>query len=468
MDLSVIEIAKATGGELLYSGDKTKAIKNIVTDSRKILPDSLFFARKGENFDGHEFVAQALENGAIGAVVRKDSVKLFTLHDKNAAIIEVEDTAQALLDLAKYYKKSFKNIRLTVAVTGSVGKTTTKEFIYSVLGEKFKTQKSEGNLNTETGLPFTVFSLCEDTKALVLEMGTSAFGEIRRLSRAANPETAVITNIGTSHIESFGSREGIKKAKLEILEGMEAGSNIIFNADDPLLYAEKNKTGKKEYFFGIKNKKADFVAEHIEFDYNAKASSFALDKFNFEIPALGAHNIYNALPAVIAGKIYGLKNEEIQSGLNKFENAKMRQNIYDHSGVTIIDDCYNSSLESVLAAFEVLSEMAKKTKGRAIAVLSDILEAGDYSRQIHEKIGAKAAEKNISLYLFGEESKATYDAFVAERGGKNCDAKHSTDKSNIAAFVVAEAKKGDVALFKASRGMAMETVLEEFKTMYGG
>ena len=466
MNLDIAEIAKATKGEIVCDGG-AKTVKNIVTDSRKILPDSLFFALKGENLDGHDFVSEVLENGSMGAVVQKGGVKKYDW-PSNAAIIEVEDTVQALLDTAKYYKSLFKNIDITVAVTGSVGKTTTKEFIYSVLGAKFKTQKSEGNFNTETGLPFTLFALEENTKAIVLEMGMDKFGEIKRLSETAQPNTAVITNIGSSHIEHLGSKEGIKKAKFEILEGMEAGSNIILNADDPLLYAEKSKTGINEIFFGIKNKEADISAEYIAFDYENHTSAFELDSFRFKIPALGAHNIYNALPAVTIGKIYGLANEEIQAGFANFENVKMRQNIYDYNGITIIDDCYNASLESVLAAFEVLSGMAERTKGHKIAVLSDILEAGDYSKQIHAEIGAVAAEKNISLYLFGEQSKATFDAFFAEHGGKNCDGYYSGDKSAIGGMVAGEVKKGDVILFKASRGMKMEMVLEQFKTVYGG
>jgi len=455
MDLEIAEIIKAVKGEAVgYPG--IDRIKNIVVDSRKILPDSLFFALRGENADGHDYVAAALEKGALGAVVRKNSVKKYAWPIEKAAFVEVHDPGDALLDLAKYYKSLFANLGVTVAVTGSVGKTTAKEFIYSVLGAKFAAQKSEGNLNTETGLPFTLFSLAENTEALVLEMGMSAFGEIKRLSRTANPQTAAITNIGTSHIEHLGSKEGIKKAKFEILEGMAPGSNIILNADDPLLYAEKNRTGKNEYFFGIENKEADFVAESMEFDYEKNSSSFTADGFRFQIPALGRHNVYNALPALAIGKIYGLADKEIQNGFDSFQNAKMRQDIYEYNGITIIDGCYNASLESTLAAFEVLSGLAEKTGGCKIAVLADILEAGSHSDDIHAEIGAAAVEKNISLYLYGENSKTTYES--AKSGGR-----YFGDKSEIARVLSGEVQKGDVVLFKASRGMAMETVLEDFK-----
>ena len=469
MNLTIAEIANAIKGEII---NNNITIKNIAIDSRKVLPGSLFFALKGENADGHDFIAKAIENGALCVVAEaeKNSVKRFDLQHKNTVIIAVKDTVQALLDTAKYYKSTFtdKNLKTTVAVTGSVGKTTTKEFIYSVLGEKFKTQKSEGNFNTETGLPFTVFSLEENTEALVLEMGMSGFGEISRLSKTADPDTAVITNIGTSHIEKLGSREGIKKAKLEILEGMGGDSNIILNADEPLLYSEKNKTGKREYFFGIKNKEADFIAENIEFDFEKNISEFNIktgNGFRFKIPVAGIHNVYDALPALITGKIYGFSDEQIQAGFDNFQNAKMRQNIYDFNGITIIDDCYNASLESVLAAFDVLSGIAAKTNGRKIAVLSDILEAGDYSEEIHGKIGEAIVEKNISAYLFGEKSKITFDAIFRKSGGQY-DAFYTPDKTEIVHVMGGDVAKGDVILFKASRGMAMETVIDDFKNYF--
>ena len=462
MDLSIAEIAKAINGEIINNSDKK--IKSITTDSRLIFPDCLFFAIKGEKADGHDFVLKAFESGALGAVVKKGGVKQLALHGTNAVVIEVEDTVQALLDAAKYYKNLCKQLALTVAVTGSVGKTTTKEFIFSVLSEKYKTQKSLKNYNNEIGLPYTLLSLEEDTEAIVLEMGMSGFGEIKILSETANPNTAIITNIGTSHIENLGSREGIKKAKLEILDGMDLNANIILNADEPLLYCEKNKTGRNEYFFGINNKNADFIAENIEIDYIRNISTFELNKFKFQIPVAGRHNVYNSLPAVITGKIYGLTDEEIQTGLNNFENVKMRQNIYQFHDITVIDDCYNASEESMSAAFSVLSGIASELKGRKIAVLSDILESGNYASQIHSNIGNAALDKEIDIiYLSGEKSKITYET-IKRRNINKCV--YFSDKSEIAQALYDEVQKGDVVLFKASRGMALETVIEEFKNKY--
>ena len=463
MDLGVAEIAKAINGVIANNININARIKNIITDSRAALPESLFFAIKGENLNGHDFISDAVAKGAVGYAAQNN----FDFNNNiNASAIIVNDTLQALLDLAGYYKSLFKNLNITVGVTGSAGKTTTKELIYNILAEKFKTQKNPGNHNTDRGVAHTLFELREDTEALVLEMGMSAFGEISRLSKIANPDTAVITNIGTSHIENLGSHEGIKKAKFEILDGMKSGANanIILNADDKFLYAEKNKTGanRREIFFGIDNKNADFAAGNIKFDYAKNASEFDLDGGRFIVPALGAHNIYSALPAIITGKIYGLANEEIQAGLNKFENAGMRQNIYEYNGVIIIDDCYNASLESFRAAFGVLDGLAAHTNGKKIAAISDVLETGQFAEAIHAEIGETAAKKNIKAYISGEKSKSAYDAMRAAGG----DCEYIEEKSEIARAVISNGvKKGDVILFKASRGMALETVLEDFKNL---
>ena len=465
INLSIGEIAKAVKGEIINGSDNNLTIKNIAVDSRKVLPDSLFIALKGEKADGHDFILKAVDSGALGVIAQKNHVKQIDLQTINAPVIAVEDTLAALLNTAKYYKSLFKKLNITAGITGSVGKTTTKEFVYSVLSERFKTQKSSENHNTDTGMSFTLFELEEDTEAIILEMGMSGFGEIKRLSETANPDAAVITTIGTSHISNLGSREGIKKAKFEILDGMDYNANIILNGDEPLLYSEKNKTGRKEYFFGINNKDADFTAGNIEFDYDNGYSFFTVnnDNFKFKIPASGTHNIYNALPAFITGKIYGLSNDEIQAGFNNFQNVKMRQNIYDFNGITIIDDCYNASLESVKAALETLSKIKKINNNKKIAVLSDVLESGDFAEEIHRKIGESVVEnKTDKVFAYGENSEITCRTIKKH----NAECVYFDDKSEIAKALYKEAKKDDVILFKASRGMALETVIEDFKKLF--
>ena len=464
MNLSIAEIAGAVKGEVL--NDKDLRVKNIVTDSRGILEGGLFFALKGETLDGHDFAAKAIENGAVGAVLNKGYPlnALNDLNDRNAVIIWVEDTGRAFLDLAKYYKSLFE-LELTVGITGSNGKTAVKELMHAVLSQKYKARKNEGNFNNEVGLPKTVFELRRDERALVLEMGMNHFGEISRLSKTAEPDIGVINNIGTNHIENLGSREGIKKAKCEIMDGMSADAHIILNADEPLLYCEKGRTGKRERFFGIENGDADFAAGKISFDYVNRASYFEISGVGFKIPAVGLHNVYNALPVYAAGKICGLSDGQIQAGFNNFENVKMRQNIYAFNGITIIDDCYNASLESVGAALAVLAEINKGNKQeRKIAVLSDILECGDFADEIHEKIGEALLEYNIDkIFVYGEKSRKIFE-FVNIYSKGRCF--YFEDKAQVAGKLFEEARNGGTFLFKASRGMAMETVLEDFKKLF--
>ena len=466
MNLSIMEITKAINGEILkYKNTDTAdiIIKNIITDSREVLNDSLFFALKGEVFDGHDFVNKAIESGVIAVVVNKDYALREDL-GKKADVIAVDDTGLAFLDLAKYYKSLF-DIECTIGITGSNGKTTVKEFTHAVLSQKYKARKTEGNFNNEVGMPKTIFNLQQDERVLVLEMGMNHFGEISRLSKSAEPNIGIVNNIGTNHIENLGSREGIKQAKCEIMDGMSANSTIILNADEPLLYCEKGKTGKREIFFGIENRDADVLVTDISYDYKSNISFFEADGTRFKIPVVGLHNVYNAIPAYICGKICGLSDELIQAGYNNFENVKMRQNIYEFHGITIIDDCYNASLESVRAGLAVLAQIPNtNNQGKKIAVLSDVLECGDFADEIHTKIGEALLENNIDMvYAYGEKSRNITDV-VAKSNGR-CF--YFEDKAHIAAKLFEEAKNQDtVVLFKASRGMAMETVLEDFKRLF--
>ena len=463
ISLNLNEIARAVNGQILNNNNDIE-IENISTDARENLDGCLFVALKGEVYDGHDFTAQAVENGAVAVII--NCGRAMMVNDgraMRAPTIAVENTSQAFLDLARFYKSKFE-LDLTVGITGSAGKTTVKEFMHAVLAQAYKARKNIANFNNEVGLPKTIFSLQADERVLVLEMGMNSFGEISRLSRTAEPDICVINNIGTAHIENLGTREGIKKAKFEILEGMSENASIILNADDALLYAEKNKTGKREYYFGIDNKNADFIAEDISYDYEKNESYFKISGTSFKIPAVGVHNILNAMPAYMTGKLCGISDELIQAGFNNFENAKMRQNIYEYNGIIIIDDCYNSNKEAVLAAFDVLCGIAEKTGGYKIAVLADILECGDHAEEIHREIVDAALEKKIFLYLYGENMRSALEnLFNKNRSLYPC---YWYEKDKIANMLYEAIDKGDVILFKASRGMAMETVLEDFKNMF--
>ena len=466
MKLNLREICKAVKGDLYNNGEEINISSDkICVDSRKIETGSLFIAIKGENVDGHDFIAGVIKSGASAVVVSRDYYKNNSDGVKYICVA-VDDTKQALLDTAKLCKSKIKPI--VIAITGSVGKTTTKEFIYSVVSQKYITQKNEGNLNTDTGLSMTMFGLKDDTQVLVQEMGMNNFGEIDELSRTAEPDTAVITNIGTSHIEMFGSRENICKAKFEILNGMSEKTHICLNADEPLLYSQRGKTGKNEIFFGIENENADIIARNIKIDYKTGSTEFDIFDANANkcmsanIPVVGEHNVRNALAAFAVAKIHGLDFDEIQRGFNNFENGKMRQNIYSFHDITIIEDCYNASLESVTAALGVLSGIAKESGGRRIAVLSDILETGNFSDEIHRKVGQTVAAVNTdAAFIYGEKSKLTVDGIKS--GGEGCCVYYFTDKKEMAKKLCDEVRKNDVVLFKASRGMMLEDVVNDFK-----
>lgn len=482
MKLNLKEICEAVKGDLYLDGEKEKIdkidinnampliISDLCTDSRKVQAGSLFVAIKGENVDGHDFIASAINSGMSAAIVSKDYNA--TQQDIKCTCIAVDDTKQALLDIAKLCKSKVNPA--VIAITGSVGKTTTKEFIYSVISQKYRTQKNDGNFNTEIGFPLTIFGLNNDTQVLVQEMGMNNFGEIDKLSRTAEPDTAVITNIGTSHIGMLGSRENICKAKLEILNGMNEKANICLNADEPLLYSKKGKTGKNEIFFGIENEEADITAKNMQIDYSENSTKFDIifsvghekQTHEFTIPVVGKHNIYNALAAFAVGRLYELNFDEIQKGFNNFENGKMRQNIYSFRDITIIEDCYNASLESVTAALGVLDGIAKESGGRKIAVLSDILETGSHSDEIHRKVGqAVAAIKTDIAFIYGEKSKMTVEG-IKSCGCDECCVYYFTDKKETADKLCSEAKKSDVILFKASRGMMLEDIVNDFKENY--
>ena len=480
MKLNFNEICEAVKGDLyVNSGENvgrgdpdapcssvTDSISadEICIDSRKIKAGAMFIATKGENVDAHDFIAGVVENGAAAVVMSREYYKNHA-ESINYTCIAVDDTKQAMLDIAKLCKSKINPV--VIAVTGSVGKTTTKEFIYSVISQKYKTQKNEGNFNTEIGLPLTMFALKDDTQVLVQEMGMNNFGEIDKLSKTAEPDTAVITNIGTSHIEMLGSRENIKKAKLEILNGMKKEANIYLNADEPLLYSEKGKIGKNEVFFGIENEEADILAKNIKIDYGRNLTEFDIvymgKYISASVPAIGKHNVYNALAAFAVGKLHGLNFDEIQRGFNNFENAKMRQNIYSFRDITIIEDCYNASLESVTAALDVLRGIAEESGARKIAVLSDVLESGSYSDEIHYKIGRAVASINTDIaFIYGEKSKMTVEG-IKSCGCEKCRIYYFMNKKDMAEKLCSEVKKGDVILFKASRGMMLEDVVNDFK-----
>lgn len=447
MNLRVSEIAKALNFEL----DCENLINRVSIDSRDVDENTLFFAIKGERFDGHDFINDVAEKG-VGAIVSHKAVEC------SAPVILVPDTKQAFLDFASYYRMSMKKL-LVVGLTGSVGKTTTKEMTACVLGQKNKTLKTEGNLNNEIGMPRTLFRLDETHGSAVIEMGMDNAGQISALSKSCKPDCAIITNVGVSHIENLGSRDGILKAKLEILDGLPKGAPLFLNGDNDKLSTVKNDD-YKVIFFGIENKNCDVLAEDIkEIGLSTEFTAVKGDiKQKITIPTVGIHNVYDALSAFAVGLEYGISTEDIANGLRNYEPSGMRQRIKDANGITVIEDCYNASPDSQKAG---LNSLLKIAKGRKIAVLGDMLELGSYSETAHRNVGEYAAECEIDmLFTYGKESEFMADS--AKKAGLKAVFSF-TDKSELTKALENELKNGDTVLFKASRGMKLEEI---FETLY--
>ncbi len=436
------EAAAAVGSKTELNG----SFACVCTDTRKIEKGCLFIAIKGENFDGHDFAAKAIENGAEAVICERDC----GLGEKQ---ILVENTRLALLDLAGYYRSLF-DIKV-IGITGSVGKTTTKEMVHAVISSKYNTLKNEGNLNNEIGVPLTLFRLEKTHEAAVIEMGMSGFEEISRMTKAVKPDVAIITNIGVSHIEMLGSREGILRAKLEILDGMKSDAPIILNGDDDMLVTVRPGAHPVKYY-GIENEKCNVKA----FDITSKENEIAMtvDFGNGTgrviLPFPGRHNIYNALCAISAGQFFDIEPEQAFEALKGYVPAGMRQRINKKCGITFIEDCYNASPDSQAAAMAVLGEMNSKRK---IAVIGDMLELGSVSESAHYGVGVKAAENGIDvLFTYGERS------FEAARGARENGVKtveSFTDKKELSEKLSGMLEADDAVLFKASRGMKLEEVI---------
>ncbi len=440
--LTFKEAAAAVGSETRLGG----SFNAVCTDTRKITNGCLFIAIKGENFDGHDFAAKAVESGAQAVIVEKDC----GLEERQ---IVVESTRQALLDLAGYYRSLF-NIPV-IGITGSVGKTTTKEMIHAVMSSKYNTLKNEGNLNNEIGVPLTLFRLEKTHEAAVIEMGMSNFEEIARMTKAVKPDVAVISNIGVSHIENLGSREGILRAKLEILGGMKADAPVILNADDDMLITVRPGAHPVIYY-GIENEKSMFKALEITSKEaeTELAVGFRGGSASVSLPYPGRHNVYNSLAAVAAGSLFGIEPSDALEALKNYVPAGMRQRINKKQGITFIEDCYNASPDSQAAALAVLGGMNAKRK---IAVIGDMLELGAVSREAHYGVGVKAAENGIdAVFTYGERSLETAKG---ARDGGVADVRSFEDKQQLSAMLSEFLEEGDAVLFKASRGMKLEDVI---------
>lgn len=421
-------------------------LADVCTDTRKIQPGSLFVCLRGERFDGHSFASQAAQLGAAALLVDHPV-------DADVPQLVVTDTGKALLQLAGWYRRRFQ--LPVVGLTGSVGKTTTKEFIALVLGAKYNTLKTQGNLNNEIGVPQMLFRLEDSHTAAVIEMGMNHFGEISRLTRAVAPTVGLITNIGVSHIENLGSRAGILQAKLEILEGMAPDAPLIVNMDNDMLRTVK--LGDRPLLtFAIDDQSADFTATDIA--EQGSTTTFTVHHSTFTqpvtIPTVGIHNVYNALAAMAVGYVTGVDHVAAASALANYVPAGMRQNLVQVGGVQVIEDCYNASPDSMRAALQTLGKLPVH---RRYAVLGAMLELGDYAKEAHTQVGKMAAENGIDGVLaYGAD--AAYIVEAAKQAGLE-NARLFDTKEALAQSLAQQVQPGDGVLFKGSRGMHLEDVM---------
>lgn len=454
-------IAGAAKGRDAGAGDMqvkpdTEEATCVVIDSRQVIPGGIFIATKGERVDGHSFIPQMEEKGALAVVCEKAP------EDCKIPYILVEDSFKALKDIAEFYRQ-----QLTipvVGITGSVGKTSTKEMIASVLSEGFEVLKTEGNFNNEVGLPLTVLRIREEHQVAAVEMGISDFGEMHRLSKIARPDICVMTNIGQCHLENLGTREGILKAKSEIFDFMNSKGHIFVNGDDDMLQRVPAKAENKPVHFGM-NPANDVYASDVMNKGLLGSQAvihMGLEAFPVEIPLPGAHMVYNALAAAAVGKCLGLTREQIQAGIAKVQAVGGRSNVMALENYTVIDDCYNANPVSMKAAIDLLT----MALGRKVAVLGDMFELGDAECELHGEVGAYAAEKGIDVIICtGQLSAHMYEGALGFRKEGLCaaqkqDVYYFETRDEMLEQLKGILKHGDNILVKASHGMHFEQVVE--------
>lgn len=464
-DMTLRNITEACGGTYVGSTEcLSDTIAGAVIDSRQVKQDYLFIPIKGEKVDGHKFIPDVFEKGAL-AVLSEHALK-----DPAGPYILVDSTTEAMKKIARFYREHLR-IKV-VGITGSVGKTSTKEMIASVLSQKYNVLKTAGNFNNEIGLPLTIFNIRAKHEVAVLEMGISDFGEMHRLAEMANPDICVITNIGLCHLENLHTRDGILQAKTESFEHLTPNGIAILNGDDDKLCTKTVVNGQPAVFYGI--------GEAPESDENgqpmAEKSIYATDienlgfegmkamihtpegSFLAQIPIAGEHNVYNALAATAVGLKLGLTLSEIAAGIASVETISGRTNFLEVNGMTVIDDCYNANPVSMAASLDVLSHAA----GRSIAVLGDMGELGADEKALHYGVGKVVGEKKITaLFAAGELAKQYVDAAAAVN--PECGIHYFPTREEMTKALLSYVKEGDTILVKASHFMEFPKVVEALK-----
>ena len=456
INCSLSEIEKMAGGDSLNSKYKDIMISGVSTDSRDIKSENLFIPLIGENFNGHEFIQNIIDKNVKAALWNRNE----PLPDVDFPFILVDDTSQALQSLASSYLQ--KVSPKVIGITGTNGKTSTKDILASLLKTKYKTHKTKGNFNNGIGLPLTVLAMEDDTEMIVLEMGMDAFGQIELLTKIAPPDAAIITNIGTAHLEGLITRENIAKAKLEILKGLKDDGFFVYYGDDDMLKLEvaSIQSNNKVKTFGINNSN-HYQPEIISMDETGILFRLESSKTDeLFLPMLGVHQMLNATAAIAIAEYFGITSQNIKKGLLNIEKTGMRNELVKCDRFTILDDSYKSNPESVRAALETL--YAIKGYSQKIAVLGDMLGLGDGEIDMHREIGSEISSEDIDyLFTIGEFGKYIYEAAKSNFSSDNIF--HFEDKDKLAEKIKKVAKANSLILVKASRSLAMEEVVDKLK-----
>lgn len=446
--VSVKKAAEVVGGELYGNANLDSEILSVTIDSRTVKPGSMFAALNGERVDGHDYIGKAFELGAVCCIAERLPENVC------GAVIVVPDVALALKTLAEYYRKLF-NIPV-IGIAGSVGKTTAKEMIAAVLSQKYNVLKTEKNLNNELGVPLTVFRIEPEHEIAVIEMGISDFGEMSRLARIVRPTMAVYTLIGHAHLERLHDRNGVLKAKTELLDYMSDDGVLFLNGDDDLLSTLNCR--QKKVLFGTGDN-ADIRAVNI---HSENLSELACDivsgerKIHAKMPSNGSHMVYAALEGAAVGIAMGLSDEQISAGISCYETVGRRANICDTGFITLIDDCYNANPDSVMCAIDSL----KAATGRKVCILGDMLEMGQNKEKLHSKVGKYASSSGVDLLLaVGELSKNTCTA------AEEISSIHFETNAELISNLPALIQKGDTVLVKASHSMRFDEISDALKTL---
>lgn len=458
-NMTIDNVVKACRGKFCNDDGNKSEASCVVIDSRKMEAGGIFIATRGERVDGHSFISQVAEKGALAVVCEKAP------ENCDIPYILVKDSFQALKDIAEFYRE-----QLTipvVGITGSVGKTSTKEMIASVLSEGFRVLKTEGNFNNEVGLPLTVLEIRAEHEAAVLEMGISDFGEMHRLSKIAKPDICVMTNIGQCHLENLGSREGILRAKSEIFDFMNPDGHIFVNGDDDMLVKVKGKGNREPIRFGLNPSNEVFASGVMNKGLLGSEAVIHMDLkvFPVEIPLPGSHMVYNALAAAAVGKCMGLSEQQIRDGISGVQAVGGRSHVVTLPSRTLIDDCYNANPVSMKAALDLLA----MALGRKVAILGDMFELGEKEKELHAEVGAYALQKGINVLLCtGELSKYMYESALKQQkitALRQTEIYYFKTRDEMLAELKNILKSGDNILIKASHGMQFEQVVEHLKLL---